>query len=172
MVRPADVDETAGSGERPDALVARLAATKAGAVTANTDIDIAADDLVIAADTVVVLDGHALGKPRDPADARAMLAQLSGRDHRVCTGVHVRCGDRDAGTVETTTVTFRALSDREINAYVATGAPLDKAGGYGIQDAGGAFVDRIDGSDSNVMGLPLATVVRLAAEVGVELLPR
>ena len=165
-VRPADVDETPHEAEAPEVVVARLARTKALAV------ERAADDLVIAADTEVVLADRVLGKPDDDADARAMLRALSGRSHRVLTGLHVVRGDREAGAVEETTVWIRALGDDEIDAYVATGEPTDKAGGYAIQGAGGMFVDRIEGSDTNVIGLPLATVVRLAAEVGAPILPR
>lgn len=164
-VRVAGVDEEPGPGEAPSATVARLAAAKAAAV------DVPAGALVIAADTEVVLDGAVLGKPAGADEARAMLAALSGREHTVLTGVHVRCGGRQASAVEQTTVRFRALDAEEIEAYVASGEPLDKAGGYGIQGAGGMFVERIEGSDTNVVGLPLATVARLAADVGVRLLP-
>ena len=164
-VRPADVDETARDGEPPEELVARLARTKAEAVVAPGDA------LVVAADTVVVLGDRVLGKPSDRDDAREMLRALSGETHRVLTGVHVRIGDRDAAAVEVTEVRFRPLDLHEIDAYVATGEPLDKAGSYGIQGIAGMFVQSIDGSDTNVIGLPLATLVRLAADVGVELLP-
>jgi septum formation protein len=163
-VRVAAVDETPLTGETPAETVARLARAKAHAVEAG-------DALVVAADTEVVLDGTVLGKPGDPAEATAMLRALSGRAHVVLTGVHVLAGDRESAAVEETVVCFRALSDEEIAAYVATGEPDDKAGGYGIQGAGGMFVERIEGSDTNVIGLPLATVVRLAGEVGVTLLP-
>lgn len=165
VVRPSDADESPRAGEPPDAYVARLAAAKADAVATGVDV------LVVAADTVVVVDDQALGKPAGPADAATMLRRLSDREHRVLTAVEVRCGARRAGAVEETTVRFRAISDEEIDAYVATGEPLDKAGGYGIQGAGGMFVEHINGSDSNVIGLPLATFVRLAAEVGAPILP-
>jgi septum formation protein len=164
-VRPTDVEERPLPGEAPEATVARLAAAKARAVEAPPAA------LVVAADTEVVLDGAVLGKPADPADAATLLRALSGREHRVLTGVHVRCGDAEASAVEETVVRFRPLDEDEIAAYVATGEPADKAGGYGIQGAGGMFVDRIEGSDSNVVGLPLATVVGLARQVGVSLLP-
>jgi septum formation protein len=165
VVRVADVDETPVPGEAPAETVARLARAKAEAVAAE------AGALVIAADTEVVLDGTVLGKPAGTAEATAMLRSLSGRTHAVLTGVHVLAGNREAAAVEETLVRFRTLIDEEIDAYVATGEPDDKAGGYGIQGAGGMFVERIEGSDTNVVGLPLATVVRLAAEVGVTLLP-
>lgn len=166
VVRPADVDESTLPGEAPTEHVARLARDKALAVARGDD------DLVIAADTEVVLDRTVLGKPAHAAEARTVLRALSGRTHLVLTGVHVLHGDREASAVEVTEVRFRDLGDDEIEAYIVTGEPFDKAGGYGIQGAGGMFVERIDGSDTNVVGLPLATVVRLAAQVGVPLLPR
>ncbi len=165
-VRPADVDETAAPGEAPVALVTRLARAKAGAVAVGDDA------LVVAADTVVVLGEEVLGKPTDHSDAVAMLRRLSGATHHVLTGVHVAHAGREASAVETTMVRFRGLSPHEIAAYVATGEPLDKAGAYAIQGGAGMFVTGIEGSDTNVVGLPLATVVRLANEVGVALLPR
>ena len=165
VVRAADIDETPHPEEAPRATVARLARAKAHAV------DRATGDLVIAADTEVVLDGGVLGKPDGADGAAAMLRSLSGRTHRVVTGVHVRHGAREAGAVEETVVHVRELSDQEIDAYVATDEPFGKAGAYAIQGAGGMFVERIEGSDTNVVGLPLATVVRLAGEVGVTLLP-
>ena len=166
VVRPADVDERVLPGEGPTEHVARLARDKAMAVERRTE------DLVIAADTEVVLDDRVLGKPADDADASGMLRSLAGRSHRVLTGVHVVHDGREAGAVEITQVWIRGLTDDEITAYIGTREPFDKAGGYGIQGAGGMFVTRIEGSDSNVIGLPLATVVRLAADVGVTLLPR
>lgn len=165
-VRIADVEEAPVPGEDPRATVARLAAAKARAV------DAPAGALVVAADTEVVLDGAVLGKPADRDEAAAMLRSLSGRSHLVITGVHVRCGEREAHSVEETTVRFRTLRTEEIGAYVDGDEPYDKAGGYGIQGAAGMFVEGVEGSDSNVVGLPLATVVRLAGDVGVELLPR
>lgn len=165
LVQVADVDEAPLAGEAPAQTVARLAGAKARAVEAPPGA------LVLAADTEVVLDGTVLGKPVGAREAAAMLRALSGRAHRVLTGVHVRVDEREAAAVEETVVRFRALGDDEIEAYVATAEPYDKAGGYGIQDAGGMFVERIEGSDTNVVGLPLATVVRLADEVGVTLLP-
>ena len=166
VVRPADIDETPGPGESPAATVARLARTKAHTVEHTPD------DLGVAADTEVVLREAVLGKPADADAAAAMLRSLSGRAHRVVTGVHVVCGEREAAAVEETIVHVRELTDAEIDAYVATGEPFGKAGAYAIQGAGGMFVERIEGSDSNVIGLPLATVVRLAGDVGVTILPR
>ena len=166
VVRPADIDEAPQPGEAPEATVARLARTKARSVEHEPG------ELVIAADTEVVLGDGVLGKPADAGAAAAMLRSLSGRAHRVITGVHVLHGDREAAAVEETVVHVRELSDAEVDAYVATGEPFGKAGGYAVQGAGGMFVDRLEGSDTNVVGLPLATVVRLAGEVGVTLLPR
>ncbi len=144
----------------------RLARTKAGAVSVGDDA------LVVAADTVVVLGEEVLGKPIDHRHAADMLRRLSGATHHVVTGVHVARAGREASAVETTAVWFRTLSEPEIDAYVATGEPLDKAGAYAIQGGAGMFVTRIEGSDTNVVGLPLSTVVRLAGELGVELVPR
>ena len=159
-----DVDETPLPGEAPVAYVQRLAVEKAHAVVA------AADMLVIAADTTVDLGGDILAKPVDAADASAMLHRLSARTHRVHTGVAVRLGDRTVAETITSLVTFTPLSAELIAWYVATGEPLDKAGAYAVQGAGGAFVQRVQGSVSNVIGLPLHTVVRLAGEMGVALL--
>lgn len=166
VVRPADIDETPQPDEAPEATVARLARTKAHTVEHT------ASELVIAADTEVVLRHGVLGKPADASGAAAMLRSLAGRSHRVVTGVHVAWGDEEAAAVEETVVHVRELTEAEIDAYVATGEPFGKAGAYAIQGAGGMFVERIEGSDTNVIGLPLTTVVRLAGEVGVTLLPR
>ena len=164
VIRPADVDETPQPGEDPATLVTRLAAAKADAVPADHD------SLVVAADTEVVLDGAVLGKPADAADAREMLRRLSGRTHQVLTGVHVRRGDHRTSAVETSEVRFRRLTDAEIDAYVATGEPLDKAGAYAVQGGAGAFVEDLTGSRTNVIGLPTATVLRLSGELGAPLL--
>jgi septum formation protein len=165
-IRPAEVDESARPGERPAQLVARLAEAKAATAPVSDG------EVVVAADTVVVLGERVLGKPASEREAARMLAELSGRTHHVLTGVHLRRGDRRAAAVEDTAVRFRSITAHEIAAYVATGEPLDKAGAYGIQGRGGMFVEWVSGSDSNVVGLPLATVVRLAGELGVEILPR
>ncbi len=165
VVRPADVDETPLHGEGPAALVARLSATKAAAVESLPD------DLIIAADTVVVVDGTILGKPVDADDAAGMLGRLSGTTHRVITGVHARRGDDEQSAVETTEISFRPLSEDEIAAYVATGEPMDKAGAFAIQGAAADFVLSMRGSHTNVVGLPLDVVVRLAGELGVPLTP-
>ena len=160
-VRPADVDESPLPGEAPVPHAERLARAKA-----DTLARLHPDALVVAADTVVVIDGDILGKPRDTAHASAMLARLAGREHTVVTAVAVSRGDRVASAVERVLVRFRPLTDAEIAAYVATGEPMDKAGAYGIQGYGATIVERIDGDFFAVMGLPLATVVRLARDLG------
>ena len=162
-VRPADVDETPHTGELPAPHAERLARAKAEALARQH-----ADALVIAADTIVVIDGDILGKPRDAAHAETMLGRLSGREHVVFTAVAVARGGQVRSHVEQVTVEFRALSRDEISAYVRTGEPMDKAGAYGIQGYGATVVERIDGDYFAVMGLPLAGVVRLARELGAE----
>lgn len=159
-----DVDETPLPGETPVPYVGRLAVVKASAVHAG------ADTLVIAADTTVEIDGDILAKPADAADARAMLRRLSGRTHEVHTGVAVQLGERTLSDVVTTHVTFATLTDEQLDWYVGTCEPMDKAGAYAVQGAGGVFVERVDGSVSNVIGLPLHTVVHLAGQLGVGLL--
>ncbi len=147
-----DVDETPLARERPIDLVRRLALAKAAVVDG---------DPVLAADTTVEVDGEILGKPVDDADARRMLRRLSGRAHKVHTGVAARAGDRVEVDVVTTIVTFVPLQPAVIDWYVGTGEPLDKAGAYAIQGAGGVFVEHVRGSVSNVVGLPLTTVAKL-----------
>jgi len=124
------------------------------------------DSLYIAADTVVVLDGAILGKPEDSAEAAAMLASLSGRAHQVTTGFCVLNGKQSHVQTVTTSVWFRTITGDVIARYVATGEPLDKAGSYGIQAGGGAFVERISGSYSNVVGLPLVETLAALATLG------
>ena len=158
-----DIDEMPRAGEDPVGYVGRLAVAKAAAVAAPGDA------LVIAADTTVDLDGRILGKPADAAEATAMLKALSGRTHRVHTGVALRRGAASNAGVATTLVTMTPIGDHALRWYVGTGEPLDKAGAYAVQGAGGVFVERIRGSVSNVVGLPLHLVVRLAAELGVPL---
>jgi septum formation protein len=160
-----EVDETTRVGEAPVDYVRRLARDKARAGQAVAG---GASLPVLAADTTVVLDGAILGKPLDDADARAMLARLAGRTHEVLTGVAVidARGWLDDAVVATR-VSFRALSPAEIAAYVASGEPADKAGAYGIQGLGGALVERIDGSYSNVVGLPLVETLALLDAAGV-----
>lgn len=159
-----EVDESSRPGESAQALVGRLAVDKVQAVALKDD------EVAIAADTVVVLDGDVLGKPGTASQAEAMLARLSGRAHAVLSGVAVRRGDEVVREVVRTGVTFRPLRAEEIRWYVASGEPMDKAGGYGIQGGAAAFVTSVHGSDTNVIGLPLATVIELTRRVGVELL--
>lgn len=161
-VRPADADESYAPGENPAAHAERLAREKANLVAAN-----ARESLVIGADTIVVVDGKVLGKPRDADDAARMLKLLSGRTHVVMTAVAVAFEERMASAVEQVSVTFRELGDDEIEAYIATGEPMDKAGAYGIQGYGATIVKRIEGDYFAVMGLSLVRLVALMAELGV-----
>jgi septum formation protein len=155
-VRPAAVDESVQVGESAERHVLRLALAKADAVDSDPE-----NEIVLAADTVVVLDETILGKPRDEVDAAAMLQRLSGRSHAVWTGVVVRHGRHSHSAVEQTRVHFVALPDDEIAWYVASGEPMDKAGAYAIQGRASRFVERIEGSYSNVVGLPVHVVWRL-----------
>lgn len=127
------------------------------------------DAVLIAADTMVFLEGLRLGKPRDKADAARMLRSLSGKTHEVCTGVTLCRGHRLETRVETTSVTFRPLSDREILWYIATGEPMDKAGAYGVQGQAALFVSGITGDYFNVMGLPLHLLGQMLTDFGVDL---
>ncbi len=155
---PSNVDEAVLPGESPEKYAERVALDKASSVAARTD-----SGIIIAADTIVVLDDAILGKPADAQDAERMLSLLSGKAHCVLTGLAVM----DAGTgreltgASLTRVWFRTLSPREIDSYVATGEPLDKAGAYGIQERGALFVERIDGCYFNVVGLPLTLLGEL-----------
>ena len=124
------------------------------------------DALVISSDTLVELDGVALGKPKDEADAHLMLSCLSARSHNVHTGVAVHCGGRVYSAVATSSVTFKALTDEEIYGYIATGEPMDKAGSYGIQGLGGKFVERYDGDFDTIMGLSMTLVRELIDKAG------
>ncbi len=160
-VRPADVDETPHADEQPVPHAERLARAKAETLAARER-----DAVVVAADTIVVIDGLILGKPTDADDARAMLRRLAGRTHTVFTAVAVARAGRTVSGVEEVRVTFRALDDVEIAAYVATGEPMDKAGSYGIQGFGATIVERIEGDYFAVMGLPLVRLVGLLGEVG------
>ena len=165
LVRPADVDETLRPGEDPHDAAERLARAKAVAVAEGAP----AGTVVLAADTIVVLDGEALGKPRDGDDARRMLRALRGRAHDVVTGVALSRDGRLVSGRETTEVLFAPMTDEEVDAYVASGEPSDKAGAYALQGLGGLFVERITGTPSNVIGLPFRLVRRLGAEVGLRI---
>jgi septum formation protein len=158
------VDETSIPGEAPRDLVARLAAAKGELVAARA----VGPGIVIAADTVVVLEGRVLTKPRSADDARHMLEQLSGRSHSVLTGVClIRLPDAERRVfIESTIVHFEALSSEEINRYLATGESHDKAGAYAIQGRAGRYIPRIEGCYFNVVGLPLARLLRSLHELG------
>jgi septum formation protein len=161
-VMPADVDETYRAGEAPVAHAERLAREKAAAIAAG-----APGAVVLAGDTIVVIDGDVLGKPVDEADAARMLRRLSGRTHTVFTAVAAGRGERIESSVEAVSVTFRALDDATIAAYVATREPMDKAGAYGIQGYGAAIVERIDGDYFAVMGLAIGRLLTVLRRLGV-----
>jgi nucleoside triphosphate pyrophosphatase len=155
-----DIDETPAEGEEPVAYVERLAREKVAAVQAGIG------DVVLAADTTVALGPQIFGKPVDADDARRMLRALSGRTHDVHTAAAVRAGDRVSSAVVTTRVTMVEFTEDDIGWYVSTGEPLDKAGAYALQEAGGLFVVSVEGSASNVIGLPLAVVSDLLTQAG------
>lgn len=159
-VRPAGVEEERRVGEFPHEYVLRLAYDKAAAVGATPA------EWILAADTVVVVDGVVLEKPRSVEDAAAMLRLLSGRDHFVLTGVCLRHDGQYTADVESTLVRFVALTELEIQAYAACGEPMDKAGAYAIQGLASKFVERIEGCYYNVVGLPIARVFRMLKEAG------
>lgn len=164
-VRAADVDERRRPGEEPEDYVLRLAATKADAVRAGLH-GAEAERPILAADTAVVLDARLLGKPRDETEALETLERLSGRAHRVYTGVALRQGAGLERALSTSEVRFRATTDAERRAYCASGEPYDKAGGYAIQGRGAVFVEHLSGSYSAVMGLPLHETAALLRRVG------
>ena len=161
-----DVDETVDENLHPSLVVEELSLRKARAVAANAD----EDDLIIAADTVVALEGTVLGKPVDEGDAFSILSALSGNRHYVYTGITVMQGEKVVTRHEVTTVTFRELDPQEIDNYIATGEPMDKAGAYGIQGLGALFISGIDGDYFNVMGLPIYRLGRVLAEFDLDLL--
>lgn len=158
-VLAADIDETPRDGESPVAYVERLAIEKARAVLA-----LRPDARVLGADTTVTIDGEILGKPVDDADARRMIRLLNGRAHDVHTGVALVGRDGVRSAVDTTRVWFNAMTDEDISWYVATGEPVDRAGAYAIQGFASRFIGRIEGSYSNVVGLPVALVSSILNE--------
>ncbi len=160
---PSEVDETPRDGEAPASYALRVAKDKAEAAYQRCRNS---GTVVLAADTVVVVGGRILGKPAGDPDAKTMLKTLSGRVHEVHTGVVVCAGTRQLADVATTRVHVLPLSDDEIAWYIASGEPQDKAGAYGIQGRAARFIDRIEGSWSNVVGLPIATVYRLLKGAG------
>ena len=163
-IRVADIDETMDPQKAPFDEVARVSRLKAAA-TPRKD-----GDVVVAADTIVVCEGRVLGKPRSEAEAAAMLRLLSGRDHQVMTGVTVIRDERVQTFTEVTDIHFRELSDREIDRYVATGEPMDKAGAYGIQGGAALFCTRMVGDYYNVMGLPVCRLGLVLREMAPELM--
>ena len=160
-VAPVDVDETPQPGEAPEAYALRVARDKAAAAAAGCG---KSGSVVLAADTVVAVAGRILGKPRDKEEAEGMLRLLSGAVHDVHTAVVIRSTAGERSEIDTTRVRFLRLTDAEITWYVASGEPEGKAGAYAIQGRGARFVDRIEGSWSNVVGLPISTVYRLLKE--------
>ena len=161
-VQVSEADETMEPGKSPVQQVAEVSRRKALAVAASTE------DVVIAADTIVVCDGRILGKPRDQEEARDMLRLLSGRDHQVMTGLTVLRGQQATVVTEVTDIHFRALSEGEIRAYVASGDPMDKAGAYGIQSGAALFCDRICGDYYNVVGLPVCRLTEIMKQMAPE----
>lgn len=164
-VQTADIDERMDPSLPPEQEVARVGAKKAAAIAETNP-----EAVIVSADTIVVIDGSVLGKPKDEADAARMLHLLSGRTHEVLTGLCVRQGARIEQTVSRTLVTFRPLTDAEIAAYIRTGEPMDKAGAYGAQGFGSLFVSHIDGDFFTVMGLPVCELCRLLRKLGITIL--
>ena len=158
-VRAAQVDETPLAREKPEDYVRRLAEAKALAVEAGPD------EVILGADTTVVVDSDILAKPADAADARRMLSVLSGRCHEVLTGICLRRGDTLFSDSARTRVWFTPMTRSEIDAYVASGEPMDKAGAYAIQGLASKYIERIDGCYFNVVGLPVALVYRLLSSL-------
>ena len=163
-VRVADIDETMNPSAAPYSEVARVSRLKALAIPRDPD------DVVVAADTIVVCEGNVLGKPHSEDEAKEMLRLLSGRDHQVMTGMTVLRGDSAAVVTEVTDLHFRELTDKEIDAYVATGEPMDKAGSYGIQGGAALFCQRMEGDYYNVMGLPVCRLTQILKELAPELM--
>ena len=164
VIEIADIDEEMDPKKLPFDEVARVSRLKAEAVPREMD------DIVIAADTIVVCDGAVLGKPKDEDDAFRMLRALSGKDHQVMTGLTVLKGETAGVCTEVADVHFRELTDREILAYIRTGEPMDKAGSYGIQGKAAMFVEGIRGDYFNVMGLPVCRLYQMLKEIAPELL--
>ena len=159
LIRVADIDETMDPNLSPADEVGRVSRMKALAVPREPD------DVVIAADTIVVCAGRVLGKPHSPEEAVETLRLLSGRDHQVMTGVTVVRGDKAETFTEVTDLHFRELTEKEIKAYVATGEPMDKAGSYGIQGFAAPFVEGIRGDYYNVMGLPVCRLQQMLQQI-------
>lgn len=165
-VCPAQGEEKTQEGLPPEEIVKSLSGAKAREVAAKYD----PDAVIIAADTIVYADGRVLGKPHDEHEAFSMLKALSGKAHEVYTGITLIRGDNVLSEAECTSVEFRELSDEEINAYIATGEPMDKAGAYGIQGKASLMVSAINGDYFNVVGLPLCRLGQMLKTIGVRLL--
>ena len=165
-VRVPEVEESYPAGLSPEETVCYISREKSDAARLLCD----ENELIITADTMVFLDAQRLGKPHDEAEALSMLTALSGRKHRVCTGVTVRQGEKALTRTQSTDVYFREASRQELLAYIRGGEPMDKAGAYGVQGQGALLVERIDGDFFNVMGLPVVLLSRMLAEFGVTLL--
>jgi septum formation protein len=163
-VQPANIPENPLAGEGARQFAERLAREKALAVARRRR-----NDVVLGADTIVVVDGQILGKPADAADAARMLRMISGREHQVITGVCVVSGGQPSVASETTVVTVSEISGQEIAEYVAGGEPMDKAGAYAIQGVASRWIPRIEGDYCNVVGLPVALVFRMLLEIGCQL---
>lgn len=164
LIRPAQGEELADPNLDPGGLVEALSRQKALEISASAD----PEDLIIAADTVVAVDGQVLGKPHSTQHAREMLSALSGREHTVYTGVTVCRGGQILTQHEATAVRFRPLTAQEIDAYIATGEPMDKAGSYGIQGRGALLVEGISGDYFNVVGLPVCRLGRMLTQFWVD----
>lgn len=164
VVRVADIDEYMDPTVPVETEVARVSCLKAQAIPRGKD------DVVVAADTVVVCDGQVLGKPKDEADAFRMLRLLSGRDHQVMTGLTVLRGEKAVVHTEVTDIRFRKLSDKQITDYIHTGEPMDKAGSYGIQGGAALFAEAIRGDYFNVVGLPVCKLGKILEEIAPELM--
>ena len=159
IIRVADIDEAMDPSLPPYDEVARVSRAKAEAVSRQ------ADDIVVAADTIVVCEGRTLGKPHSEAEAAEMLRLLSGRDHQVMTGMTVLRGEASVTCTEVTDIHFRPLSEKEIESYIATGEPMDKAGAYGIQGGAALFAQRMVGDYYNVMGLPVCRLYEILTQL-------
>ena len=159
VIRVADIDETMDDTLPPFDEVARVSRAKAQAIPREED------DIVVAADTIVVCAGRTLGKPRSEEEAAEMLRLLSGRDHQVMTGMTVLRGEKAVSCTEVTDIHFRELSDKEIESYIATGEPMDKAGSYGIQGGAALFAQRMVGDYYNVMGLPVCRLYEILTQL-------
>ena len=164
IIRAADIDESMDPSKDPYDEVARVSRAKAEATPRQTE------DVVIAADTIVVCGGQVLGKPKDEQDAFRMLRLLSGRDHQVMTGMTVLRGSRCIVCTEVTDIHFRPLTDREILSYIRTGEPMDKAGSYGIQGGAALFAEKLVGDYYNVMGLPVCRLGQILKQLVPEIM--